>query len=326
MFSTERILNKLHEQQKPLITLESLLTKVTEYDIFAKYIGDFRIGNVYNSPLRDDSNASLGIFVSNRDNVLLYKDLSTGDCGNVVKFVKKLKGLTTYKETLEEIAKDLNIYSMTAELKHRKIYEPKSKDISVVRKPFNHIDLDFWAKFYISKETLDLFKVASISKYVLNGIVKAEYAKDNPMYCYKVFNKFKIYRPLDTKSNKWRGNLGSLDIQGFEQLPESGELLIITKSLKDVMTLHELGYVAIAPASESVIIPDIAINTLKRRFKRIIVFYDRDRTGMQFTRKMVRLHAFEFMFINKKHKQKDISDFVKEFGSKRALNILNEMI
>ena len=138
------------------------------------------------------------------------------------------------------------------------------------------------------------------------------------MYAYKVFNKFKIYRPLSDKSIKWRGNLGSLDIQGFEQLPEKGNLLIITKSLKDVMVLYELGYNSIAPASESTVIPEIAMGNIKKRFKKIVVFYDRDATGMKFARKMVNQYNLDFMFIDKKHETKDISDFVKKFGIKKA--------
>ena len=36
------------------ITLDWILSKVTEYDIYAKYIGQFKVGMIYNSPFRKD--------------------------------------------------------------------------------------------------------------------------------------------------------------------------------------------------------------------------------------------------------------------------------
>ena len=49
------------------------------------------------------------------------------------------------------------------------------------------------------------------------------------MYAYKVYNNFKIYRPLADKYTKWRKNLTDYDIQGYEQLPQKGDILFITK-------------------------------------------------------------------------------------------------
>lgn len=40
-------------------------------------------------------------------------------------------------------------------------------------------------------------------------------------------------------------------IQGSKMLPKSGEFVVVTKSLKDVMALYEFGIPAIAPNSEN---------------------------------------------------------------------------
>ena len=40
------------------ITLDYILSKVTEYDIYAQYIGSFKVGMIYNSPFRKDKNPS----------------------------------------------------------------------------------------------------------------------------------------------------------------------------------------------------------------------------------------------------------------------------
>jgi len=324
MYNTNTVLNQSAEHK---ITMNSILEKVTDYDIFSKYIGDFKIGYIYNSPLREDNNPSFGVFVSRKTGDLLYKDLASDDCGNVFKFVKRLKNLKTYEETLKVISEDMNINGLklmlSSENKQRLI---KDTIINVVRKPLNLTDIKFWNSFGISKETLKTYNVSPISKFLINGIVKGTYEIESPLYCYKVFNKFKIYKPFGSKMIKWRGNLNALDIQGFEQLPEKGELLIITKSLKDVMVLSEMGYDAIAPSSESTMIPEIVMNNLKRRFKRIILFYDRDRAGLEFARKLVKKFGLDFFFINKKYKTKDISDLVKGSGYAKALSIFNEMV
>lgn len=323
MYNTNTILNRSEETK---ITMNSILEKVTDYDIFSKYIGDFKIGYIYNSPLREDNNPSFGVFVSRKSGELLYKDLASDDCGNVFKFVKRLKNLSTYEETLKVISEDMNINGlklmMSSEKKQRLV---KDTIINVVRKPLNLTDIKFWNSFGISKETLKIYNVSPISKFLINGIVKGKYETESPLYCYKVFNKFKIYKPFGSKMIKWRGNLNTLDIQGFEQLPENGELLIITKSLKDVMVLSEMGYDAIAPSSESITIPEIVMNNLKKRFKRILIFYDRDKAGVEYARKISKTYKINAIFINKKYKTKDISDLVKNVGYAKALTIFNQM-
>ena len=65
------------------ITLDYILSKVTEYDIYAHYLGQFKVGAIYNSPFRKDKNPSFGVYYSKRTKQLLFKDHGTGECGNV---------------------------------------------------------------------------------------------------------------------------------------------------------------------------------------------------------------------------------------------------
>ena len=56
------------------------------------------------------------------------------------------------------------------------------------------------------------------------------------------------------------------------QLPkDGGDLLIIQKSMKDVMCMYELGIIAIAPNSENLFLNDNQLEKVKNKFKRIIV-------------------------------------------------------
>lgn len=293
------------------ITLDYILSKVSEYDIYAHYLGQFKVGAIYNSPFRKDKNPSFGIYYSKRTKQLLFKDHGTGECGNVVKFVSLYTGLTNYNDILKDIVKQLNITTDT-KLDSSKQYIPSSETvIGIVRQKFTPTDINYWSQFNISEKTLKKFNVNSIKYYLCNGIVKGIYKEDNPMYAYKVYNNFKIYRPLADKYTKWRNNLTEYDIQGYAQLPSKGDTLIITKSMKDVMCLYEMGIPAISPSSESTFIPNDILEGLKKRFKRIIILFDRDNTGVKYLRKMSLKTGLEGLLVHKKFKAKDISDAIK---------------
>ena len=318
MYNTNVVLNK----PKNFVTKDDILNRISMEDLFRKYIGDFKIGRVYNSPLREDSSPSFGLFISNKDNTILYKDLATGDCGDAFKLIKKLKGIGTNFELYKFIYEDLNLSNGDELRQTKRNVTYRRTEISVKRRKFDDIDMKYWSSYGITEHTLKLFKVSAISEMFINGVSKDTSTKANPMYAYKVFDKFKIYKPFANKLSKWRGNLSSLDIQGYEQLPEYGEILIITKALKDVMVLYEIGYDAVAPPSESTDIPEVVINNLMKRFKKIIVLYDRDAAGMKFARRITQRWKFDFMFINKKYKTKDISDFAKAYSISQAKEML----
>lgn len=308
MYDSNRIKNK-----KP-VTLDYILSKVSEHDIYSHYIGEFKVGMIYNSPFRKDKNPSFGIFYSRKTNKLLFKDHGTGECGDVIKFVSLYTGIVKYDEILNDIVSNLKITNKT-KLQTLTVNEkPEETVIGVVRQPFTKIDLDYWKQFGISKQTLNKYDVYSIKYYLCNGYVKGIYKDENPMFAYKVYDHFKIYRPKGDKFTKWRNNLTEFDIQGYAQLPDTGDTLIITKSLKDVMCLHEMGYNAISPSSESTFIPNIVIEALKKRFKRIIILFDRDGPGVRNSRKYSLKTGLEALFVNKKYASKDISDAIEKHG------------
>jgi 5S rRNA maturation endonuclease (ribonuclease M5) len=146
------------------------------------------------------------------------------------------------------------------------------------------------------------------------------------MYAYKVDDKFKIYRPLASKYTKWRTNLNNTNIQGYAQLPESGDLLFITKSLKDVMCLYEMGFTAISPSSETTFIPDNVLESLHKRFKNIIILFDRDEAGVKNARKCSKEYGLDAIFVHKKFKAKDVSDAVKANGFSIVKNWLTKTV
>ena len=312
-------------KKKEPLTLDYILSKVSEYDIYASYIGQFKPGLIYNSPFRKDTNPSFGVFLSKRTGKLLFKDHGSGVCGDVIKFVREYTGISNYNDVLQEIVRKLKITNKTV-LKSTKPIESKETIIGIVRQAFTEIDKNYWGSYHITMPTLEKFNVHSIKYYLCNGIVKGIYKDENPMYAYKVYNNFKIYRPLGDKFTKWRNNLTDIDVQGYAQLPKKGNLLIITKSLKDVMVLHEMGYNAVSPSSESTFIPDIVLNDLKKRFKTILICFDRDVPGVQNMRKVSLKTGLKGFLVHKSFKAKDISDAVKTNGFESVKDWLKKLL
>ena len=297
------------------MSLKDLLDKLDDYDIYSYYVGQFKIGKLFNSPLRsDDKKPSFAIF-KGVNGKLFFKDHGSGEGGNAIKFVKLYKGIQTRDELEREllrIVRKMNPNSGNAIRTYSYSVDSGPTDIGIVRQPFTDADKQYWKQFHISIDTLKKFQVFSIKYFLCNRVVRGTYKENSPMYAYKVDDKFKIYRPLASKYTKWRTNLTNWNVQGLSEIPkEGGNLLIITKSLKDVMCLYEMGFNAIAASSETTFIPDKILQSLRSKWKHIVILYDRDKTGMLESRKYSRQYKLDAIFVHKKFKAKDISDAVK---------------
>jgi len=312
--------------KKKALTLDYILSKTTEYAIYESYIGTFKVGAIYKSPLRKDKTPSFGIFWSKSKGKLLFKDHGTGACGDAIHFVSLFTGLTDFSDILSDIVDRLNITS-TTKLDQTKIYQPTGEtEIGIVRQDFTKGDLTYWGQFNITQSTLRKYNVFSIRYYLCNGIVKGIYKPEEPMFAYKIDDKFKIYRPLSNKYTKWRSNTTNNNIQGYSQLPKSGDLLIITKSLKDIMCLHEMGIPAISPSSESSFIPDTVLEAISLRFKRILILFDRDGPGMKYSRLESLKTGLSAMFMHKMLHGKDVSDCIVASGYEKTKEWLQKTL
>lgn len=299
------------------MSLKDLLDKLNDYDIYSYYVGQFKIGKLFNSPLRsDDKNPSFAIFKGNGGG-LFFKDHGSGEGGNALKFVKLIKNIQTRDELERELLRIVRKMNPNQQYVQRtySTVNSGSTDIGIVRQPFTDVDKKYWKQFHISIDTLKLFQVFSIKYFLCNRVVRGTYKESSPMYAYKVFDKFKIYRPLASKYTKWRTNLTNRDVQGLAEIPkEGGNLLIITKSLKDVMCLYEMGFNAIAASSETTFIPDDILQSLRNKWNHIVIIYDRDKTGMLEARKYSKQYRLDAIFVHKKFKAKDISDAIRDNG------------
>lgn len=324
-------LNDEKYQPKKLITKEELLHKYSEYDIFRNYIGNFELGETYRSPLRrDDAVPSFNIFYSKRHNCLLFKDFA-GKRGDCIVFVQQLLGLKSYQETIDQIDKDMNIIIPKKKLESSPIIlEKVTTNIQIVVKPWEEKELSWWNSFGILPTTLKKYNVYSIKGYYSNNFYISTLGFAFAYMEYKDKTQtFKIYRPLASKANKWRSNHPFGVHQGYTQLPVSGELLIITKSLKDVMSLWDCASIpSIGIQSETCYIKQSVIDEYKFRFDNCITLFDNDEQGISQARNYEKLYDIPSIFIPKDYEKdvKDFSDLVKKVGRHEAIQILNKLL
>ena len=315
-----------------------ILSKITEYDIFVYYCPNFKvIGKKFISDIRNDSSPT--VYITMYNGKLLYKDFGnsehTFDCFNYIKYKYNcsfMEALTIidhdFNLKLSSIVQDKKFTMGTIAYKHKDMPKISKKDVIIRKKSrsWNKDDIHFWSKYFITKKILTKFYVEPISYFWIN---EARFTCKSISYIFIFKNRYKVYSPYDN-TVKWLSNTNKTDIQGFNQLPETGERLIITSSLKDVMCLYAAGYNAIAMQSEMQIPDEKLINKLKQRFKVLNVLYDNDfqkenNPGQTIAIKICTLYNLTNICIPEKFEAKDPSDLVSKMGDFNELkNILNE--
>jgi hypothetical protein len=333
--------------EKPLseassyISKEKILQLVSEYQIFAFYLGyDFSLGKALNSPLRKDSNPSFAVFKAGT--TIKFRDYGIGITGDVFDFVSRMFGLT-FTQSLLKIALDFNLplnnldsnnlpsYTHIRGFISKKVNVIQStKEIRIKKRDWKICDKDYWSSYHITKDILRFYNVIPVETAVINDVIVYRHNDKSPCYAYLFYkdNKYtyKLYQPFD-KKNKWKSNIDKSVLQGWEQMNITGDILIITKSLKDVMVLKMLGLDSLAMQNEISSIKLSVMTELRSRFNRIYLFQDYDRAGIIGTYKLTRIYKFlKWFFIQDKSNNtnglKDISDYIKSEGKQNTINLL----
>lgn len=322
---------------EPKITKSYLLSHFSEETFMEYYLGVPVKKGLFCSPLRRDNNPTCS-FYRNRSGELIFHDFSGAFYGNFVSVVMQKYGCT-YHKALKLIAEDFGLRKPTSKKETVKIPNKSTSvfqdsgpaDIRVEIKEFTERELKWWKEYGVTPEILKKFHVYSCKNIFLNGELVNVSKNNNLMFGYYGGKKdklelWRIYFP-GRKVYRFLTNWPAKKIQGFNQLPKEGKLLVITKSMKDVMCLSALNITAIAPNSENLFISDSVLQDLKTRFKYIIVVYDNDQAGIANMRKIKKSHQdLLYYFIPRKYNAKDISDFYKMYGKRKTLEFIKESI
>lgn len=315
------------------ISQKAILERVSEYDLWVYYLGHCKLNKAFNSPLRKDKKPSAVLFVASNSRIL-FKDFATGEIYDIFKFIQTLG--YDYRDTLYKIDSDFQLGFNSKAVKPNKIpvisdykpeYNKKLSQIMIKRKSWDKKALDYWKEYNVSLDILESYKVSSIQYF---WVVKDKnvhlYEAKNPTFCYDLGEqKYKIYRPYE-HNYRFITNAENDVLQGVDNLPNSAELLVITKAMKDVMVLHSLGYNAVAVQSESSFPSEPVINALKCRFGRIIVLFDNDDPGVKGSEKFCSKFGLDCISLPKDSKCKDIAEYIKLHGQKQTKYLLKWLI
>ena len=322
---------------QPKITKELILSRFSEEQLMEYYLHIPVKKGLFRSPLRRDKQPTCS-FYRNKSGTLIFKDFATGQHLNVFDVVQSIFKCD-YFESLRIIANDFGIVRDNAlhknpgkiNLNPIKIKDKEISKIQIEMQEFTDSELKWWGRYGISKDILKRFNVYSCKHVFLNDQLFAKSQQHCPIFGYygKKYQGLELWRCYFPKRTSFRfiTNWPSKKIQGYDQLPKKGKLLVITKSMKDSMCLYSCGITACAPNSENLFIPDKVLEDLKNRFENIVVLYDNDRPGLYNMAKIRKEHPeLTYIFIPKKYGSKDISDFYRDHGRKETLNLIKTFI
>lgn len=322
---------------QPKITKKLILSRFSEEQLMEYYLHIPVKKGLFRSPLRRDKQPTCS-FYRNKSGTLIFKDFATGQHLNIFDVVQSIFRCD-YFESLRIIANDFGIVRDNAlhknpgkiNLNPIKIKDKEISKIQIEVQEFTDSELKWWGRYGISKDILKRFNVYSCKHVFLNDQLFAESQQHCPIFGYygKKYQGLELWRCYFPKRTSFRfiTNWPSKKIQGYDQLPKKGKLLVITKSMKDSMCLYSCGITACAPNSENLFIPDKVLEDLKNRFENIVVLYDNDRPGLYNMAKIRKEHPeLTYVFIPKRYGSKDISDFYKDHGRKETLNLIKTFI
>jgi hypothetical protein len=313
------------------LTVENILARIDQREAFIKYLNrDPKKVKPTTNPLRVDENPGCMFYYDNQDKII-FCDFSYSKYYDIFKVVMDRFNLNFY-EALQKINRDFNLHLNS----HRAIppkYEVKTKEerrtrkYQIIQKDFSEKELEWWNKFGIHVETLKHFNVFSVDRFYVDKTIRAVSTEKDFIFAYYFpqSDNLKIYRPLNKNKNKWLFNGSQRDIQGMDQLPFTGDTVIITSSLKDVMLFYELGYSAIAPQGEFDSLPEEVVEYLGDYFTNQIIWYDNDTPGIKAAKKLANKTEFKWV-CNEEGYPKDITDYYAEFGEKATKDMIKEIL
>ena len=302
MEDLERIINENK------LTIENVRDLVDDYSLISYYLGqELELNTRYSSPLREgDESPSFSIFYgydSNKNQDKLYfKDQAGFGKGGVIDFLKLYLNAPSTQSVLEQINYDLKLGLDFDEkcngLKPtlvKKIPVLKERPtIKIVSKLPSKEFIEYWAKKYdITLEMLKFYNVKCVDTIQWKTTFKTTVQHPHTLcIAYTIGMYYKLYCPYAPKEDKFRNNYPSNYVEGYLQIDWSrNDLLVITKSTKECILFRQHWNIqAIAGKSETTIIqPEIMLKCLNH-FKRIVVWLDPDRTGIESTEKYISLY------------------------------------
>lgn len=321
---------------KSSVSLDDILSKVTEADILSYYLGITEVPCIINSPLRQDRRPSFGLYSSDGIRIF-YIDFATKDRGGLFDLLGHMWG-TDYISTLTRINEDISkfcggasIHSYTPCAVRSKSSYNKDTDLQCKVRDWRDYDIEYWASYGITLEWLKYAEVYPIShKIVIKGGHRYVFGADKYAYAYVEHKEgkvtLKIYQPFNKAGYKWSNKHDNSVVSLWTKVPEYGEQICICSSLKDALCLWaNTGIPSLAIQGEGYRMSNTAISELKRRYKQVFICFDNDKPGLKDAQKLSEETGFTNVVLPPFNEGKDISDLYKAKGKDEFLRIIKPL-
>lgn len=315
-------------------SIEKVNDLYSDFDIAHKYLGITCVPEVINSPLRQDNNPSLGLFINNRTNSLWFKDFGSGEKGSLYDLLAKMWNVSKDK-VYDRILEDMPAPALIR--KHGvKVYRKSAGKVEVRVREWRDYDIAYWDSYGVSLPWLKFGEIYPISHIIItkNG---HSYPIPAEKYAYVYVERkdgivsFKIYQPY-SKEYKWMSKHDSSVWDLWTKIPEKGDKLIITSSRKDALAIwSNTGIPALSLQGEGYIPKEHVVQQLKDRYNKVYVLYDDDfQSEENYGRMYGKMIAERFnvtqIEIPEKWESKDPSDVVKNHGREVLKQIIYELV
>jgi hypothetical protein len=321
MFKTKNLVHDMKDVPTPWIFEHycKLKEKLNGHDV--------KIKSLFNSKERTPS---MCIYFDANKKMYRYKDFSSGKGGSAIDLVKELTELP-YHKACQQVVEKYNDFVLhnnggydVQEFKQASKY----KVVSFKKRQWSTQDQYYWTQYNIGTRLLTEHNVVPLESYLMVKDDKELRITGNYMYGYFKADGtlYKIYQPktLDKKFIKVTDY-----VQGSEQV-KNNDFLLITSSLKDIMSLKSLKLKldVIAPDSENSLIKKETMTEYLKNYKKIIVMFDYDDAGIKAMERYKELYPE--LVTTVLPMSKDPSDSIKDFGPKevflRIVPILNRKL
>ena len=318
---------------KSSVSLDDILSKVTEADILSYYLGVTEVPCIINSPLRQDRRPSFGLYSSDGIRIF-YIDLATKDSGGLFDLLGKMWNCG-FKEVLSKINEDISkfcggasIHSYTPCAVRSTSSYNKDTDLQCKVRDWRSYDIEYWASYGITLEWLKYAEVYPIShKIVIKDGHRYVFGADKYAYAYVEHKEgkvtLKIYQPFNKAGYKWSNKHDKSVISLWTKVPEYGDKICICSSLKDALCLMANANIpSLSIQGEGYNMSNTAISELKRRYKEIYILLDNDEAGLKDGLSLSESTGFTNVVLPKFEGGKDISDAFKILGKEKWLKLI----
>jgi len=321
-----------------VLNKESILRKITPYDIYRYYQGPFTLNHVINNKFRGEKTPSL-IIGNKVRTTLSHKDFGDskwkGDCFD---FVQQIHNCN-YDNALKIIDRDFNLGMVSQSVSHKQIITWKNP-ITLVKPPplFNVVprkmtkdEWNYWGCYHQGEEDIKREYIYVPAEIWRNK--RKMYLGNLMTFCYYFpsIDRWKLYRPFapprDNDSPpcmwKWDTNVPFDYVEDLENVRDA-DLGVLGKSKKDRMVLRkalELNTIANVQAEDAACMSKESLDVFDT-CKRKLAVTDNDKKGKEFSWWLT--DNFGYRHCNVPDKEKLCTDFADMSCVYKSLDVVKQ--